>query len=191
MKKALFFALLFSVFFSKAQQQIPNKDIKNTIISFLKWHKSGGDFELGKAYFVPRFDGTDSIKTYFDTDSLELFYNRFRKSKFVSEEYIHLLKGYFKYYGQFIGPKKEPGEIVKIDGLDKDIVLNTYEPEVILDYLDKATITKSLILYNKALLSVNFSKGASLIFILTKHEERWLIDYLGPDNTSIKSFFRQ
>lgn len=183
MKKMLVFILLLSVTISNAQQKVPIDKIKETVISFLKWHKSGGEYKPGQNYFVPRYDGKDSVKTYFDADSLAHYYAAFRNSGFVSEQYINELKSYFNYYGKFIGPKPADGEIVKIDGLDRDIVLSTFEPEAILDNLDKAIITKSLIIYNKALIVVNFAKEVNMIFILTKHEKKWLIDYLGPDNT--------
>ncbi|WP_342332901.1 hypothetical protein [Pedobacter sp. FW305-3-2-15-E-R2A2] len=176
---------------SYAQQKTSIGVIRNTVLSFLKWHKSGAEEKPGESYFVPRYDGKDSVKTYFDTDSLEMYYNNFRKSGFVSEHYINELKDYFNFYGKFIGPKREPGEIIKIDGLDQDIILNTFEPEAVLDHLDKATITKSLVIYNKALVGVNFSKGVNMIFTLTKSDKKWLIDYIGADNTSQKSFFRQ
>ncbi|MFD1256141.1 hypothetical protein ACFQ3S_04990 [Mucilaginibacter terrae] len=192
MKKLLILKLLiFAFVVCNAQKQTTLPIIKRTIIDFLKWHKAGSEFENGRAYFVPRYDEKDTTKTYFDSDSLELYYNRFRKSNFVSETYINQLKEYFSYYGKFIGPKRSPGEIVKIEGLDQDIVLGTFEPEVILDNLSKARITKSLIVHRKALLSVNFAKEVNLVFILTKQDKTWLIDYLGPDNTSINSFFRQ
>lgn len=191
MKKILLATLLLSVTICHAQQKTSIGVIKNTVISFLKWHKSGGEYKQGELYFVPRYDGKDSVKTYFDTDSLEMYYNNFRKSGFVSEQYINELKDYFNFYGKFIGPKREAGEIIKIDGLDQDIILNTFEPEAILDHLNKATITKSLVIYNKALLGINFSKGVDMIFILTKSDKKWLIDYIGADNTSEISFFRQ
>ena len=75
--------------------------------------------------------------------------------------------------------------------MDTDFHLHTFEPEIILDNLNNAVVEKSLIIYNKALISINFSKEANLIFALTKDDKRWKIDYLGPDNTSDESFFRQ
>jgi hypothetical protein len=117
-----------------------------------------------------------------------MYYNNFRKSGFVSEQYINELKDYFNFYGKFIGPKREPGEIIKIDGLDQDIILNTFEPEAILDNLNKSIITKSLIIYNKALLGIRFTKGVDMILILSKPDKKWLIDYIGTDNTCQTSF---
>ena len=165
-----------------------SQNIKNTIIDFLKWHKADGKYISGEVYFVPRYDSLDSKNNYFDKDSLELYFNNFRASKFVSEKFIHNLKDYFDYYGKSIGPKRKPGEIVKIDGLDRDIVLNTFEPEEILDHLDQAKLDKIHIIYNKALVRLVIRKELKMLFILTKVDNKWLIDYLGYDNSYKYSF---
>lgn len=168
-----------------------SQNIKNSIIDFLKWHKANGEYVSGEVYFVPRYDSLDSKITYFDKDSLELYYNNFRASKFVSERFIYNLKDYFDYYGKSIGPKRKPGEIVKIDGLDRDIVLNTFEPEEILDHLDKAKLDKIHIIYYKALVRLVIKKEIKMLFILTKVDNKWLIDYLGYDNGYKYSFGKQ
>ncbi len=191
-KPTLIIFLLLGFQLCNAQDLESKKQIKNTIISFLKWHKSGEEFKLEKPFIVPRYNGKDSVKTYYDTDSLELYFNKFRKTNFVSERYISELKAYFTYYGQFIHPEPlPPGVLVKSHGMDSDFVLDTFEPEVVLDNLDKATITKLHIIYNKALVSMHFSEEVDLIFQLTKDYEskRWLIDFIGPDNTSGKSLY--
>ncbi|MBD1384275.1 hypothetical protein IDJ75_03215 [Mucilaginibacter rigui] len=195
MKKttSIIFSLIFFYSFAFAQKtknQTEEAQIKQTCINFLKWHKAGGEEKLGEKYFVPRYDGKDSVKTYFDRDSLETYFNNFRNSGFTSELYIGQLKEYFKYYEKFIGKEPKKGELIKIDGLDKDIVLNTFEPEEILENLRKFKITKILIIYNKALVGINFKKNVDMIFQLTKGKDKWLIDYVWPDNTSINSFFR-
>lgn len=192
MKRFPFYVLIFAINFCSAQVKLSQESkIKSRVVNFLAWHKKGGENIPGPAYFVPRYDELDSAKTYFDIDSLERYYNIFRKSKFVSEQYINQLKDYFNYYGKFIGPKRKPNEIIKIDGLDQDIILNTFEPELILDNLTRVTITKSLIIYNKALIGMNFTKGVDMIFILTKQNDDWEIDYIGPNNSSTQSLFRQ
>lgn len=194
--KKLIIVLIYLLFINNCFGQITKKNIeedkiKITIIKFLNWHKNAGEYSSGSSYFVPRYNDLDTTITNFDQDSLERYYNGFRKSKFVSERYINQLKDYFNYYGKYIGPKPKPGEIVKIDGLDQDIILNTLEPEIILDNIGKAVVTKSLIIYDKALIGINFKNGVDMIFILTKENKAWVIDYLGADNTNKNSFFRQ
>lgn len=192
MKTLIIFASLFLICSQITLTQTKeNQSIKNTIIDFLKWHKADGEYVSGEVYFVPRYDPIDSKITYFDKDSLELYYNNFRVSKFVSEKFIHNLKDYFNYYGKSIGPKRNPGEIVKIDGLDRDIVLNTFEPEAILDHLDKAKLDKIRIIYNKALVRLVIRKEVKMLFVLTRWKENWQIDYIGYDNTYKYSFGRQ
>ena len=160
-------------------------------MNFLKWHKEGKEHKPNEYYFVPRYDGKGTSKNYFDRDSLNLYFNNFRQSGFISETYINQLKEYFDYYEKFLGNKPEDGEMTKVDGLDQDIVLNTFEPEEILDNLPQSKITKILIIYNKALVGINFKKNVDMIFQLTKIKNKWLIDYIGADNTSNYSLFRQ
>ena len=122
---------------------------------------------------------------------LELFYNNFRETSLFSEQYISQLKSYFDYYGKSIGPKRKPGEIVKIDGLDKDIVLNTFEPEEILNHLNEGKFYLNYIIYNKSLVRFTIRDEIKLIFTLSKIGDKWLIDYIGYDNSEENSFGKQ
>ena len=187
----LLVVLLFMCSKSYAQVQVYDTAIKGSIVNFLKWHKEGKEHKPGEYYFVPRYDGTGDAKRYFDRDSLELYYNNFRHSGLVSELYIVQLKQYFNYYEKFLGDKPESGDMIKIEGLDQDIVLNTFEPEEILKNLGRSKITKILVIYNKALVAMNFKKNVDMIFQLTKTNNKWLIDYIGADNTNKNSIFSQ
>ena len=195
MKKLLVLSsiLLFCQCVPKQSEHVSkdNEPIMNTIIGFLKWHKKGGGYKSGEYYFVIRHDGSGKLKNYFDRDSISLYYNNFRKSGFVSEQYIGELKRYYDYHEQFLPGQLKKGELVKIDGLDKDDVLNTFEPEAILDNLDKAKITQSLVIYNKALIGITFKQDVKMVFQLSKMNNKWVIDYVGADNTDENSFFRQ
>ena len=83
-------------------------------------------------------------------------------------------------------------DLVKIDGLDRDMVLQTFEPDEILDHINESKIQKLTIIYNKALVSLKISKHIALLFVLTKlRNGQWLIDYMGHDCTDLNSFFRQ
>lgn len=189
----LLIVLLFSDCTSKQSEKAPKdkEPIVNTITSFLKWHKKGGQYKTGEYYFIIRHDGTGKLKNYFDKDSISLYYKNFLESGFVSETYIEGLKGYHNYYEQFLPNKLKKGELIKIDGLDQDDVLGTFEPEMILDNLDKLKVTQMLVIYNKALVGINFDKNVDMIFQLTKTKDKWLIDYVGPNNSNEHSFFRQ
>lgn len=193
MKKIIIIIILISSFngFSQTKSIIDKEKIKKIIIDFLKWHKEGGEYVSGEIYFVPRYDSIDNKITYFDNDSLEQYYNNFRKSNYVSESYVNSLKDYFKYYGKFIGPKRNPGEIVKIDGLDRDIILNTFEPEEILEHIDIGRFNKINIIYNKALARFRIKKGLELLIVMTRIKDEWKIDYVGYDNSYKYSFGKQ
>jgi hypothetical protein len=189
MKSIILICFIFCVLDCRAQQTQDTLAMK-TVIEFLKWHKSGATFKDSNHYFIPKYNGKGINKTYFDPKGLNRLYNHFRSSGYVSEVYINQLKDYFLFYGRTIGSKPKSGDIIKIDGLDGDIILGTFEPEVILDNVENSNISKSLIIYNKALLSVSFAPNVELVFTLSKLGNKWLIDYIGPDNTKTDSFFR-
>lgn len=192
MKILTFTLILLSSFFGQCQNKNIEADkIEKTISTFFEWHKMGGEFKGNSNYFVPRYSGVSNEITYFDKDSLELFYNNFRETSLFSEQYISQLKSYFDYYGKSIGPKRKPGEIVKIDGLDKDIVLNTFEPEEILNHLNEGKFDLNYIVYNKSLVRFTIRDEIKLIFTLSKIGDKWLIDYIGYDNSEENSFGKQ
>jgi hypothetical protein len=92
------------------------------------------------------------------------------------------LRGYF-YEIDKILVKSSPisiGSIVKIDGLDSDFILQTFEPEQILDYIDQGRLEEVLILENKAIAKFNiYETYTKMLFTLTREEGNWLIDYIG------------
>lgn len=199
--KSVILTLLLSFFFLASYSQQPKNDetkIKEIIISFLKYYKSSQ--YIDNKTIKPSYSLIKDLpvnkklkKQAIDKAGVEKYLAFHGKSGFLSDEYLSRLRNYFYVINKNLtkNPPISRNEIVKIDGLDVDIQLQTFEPEIILDNLDKATITKSLIVYNKALVSVNFLQEVNLIFVLTKYDDKWLIDYLGHDNTSSESFFRQ
>ncbi|WP_145857134.1 hypothetical protein [Pedobacter suwonensis] len=203
MKKLILLLSLSLTFCSSFGQQNIKEDekISKSVMGFLKWYKSiGATGNQPPKQARPKYSIVKDIpinKNYkrqvIDKAGVEKYLDFYRKSGFLSEEYLNGLRSYFNGINNNLikrAPIKK-NDMIKIDGLDRDIQLQTFEPEIILDNLDKAVVTKSLVVYDKALISVNFYEEVNLIFTLTKHKDVWLIDYLGPDNTSLKSFFRQ
>ncbi len=201
--KKLIIALSFSFsIFLCFGQQSPKEDNDATTVplSFLKWYKIAQSELTDVNSSKPSFSLVKDIpvnKSYkrqiIDKAGVEKYISFYRKSGFLSEEYLDDLKSYFNEINKALS-KRTPikrNEMIKIDGLDLDLQLQTFEPEVIFDNLDKATVTKSTVIDNKALLGINFAEEVNLVFALTKHGDKWLIDYMGHDNSSLKSFFRQ
>jgi hypothetical protein len=193
MKKT--FALLFVFIFclsTSISAQTDKKLIEQSVINFLNWHKKPKIDSVNKSYSIIKNIITDKKwkKQTIDKVGLEKYLSFFKRCNFLSQTYINSMRKCFYDIGREMNknPPIQRGAIVKIDGLDKDIILDTFEPEAILDNLGNAKITKSLIIYNKAMVGINFANGVDMIFILTKQDKNWLIDYIGHDNTSMDSF---
>jgi len=185
--------VLSTCFYSKAQTD--EKAIKQTITNFLYWYKNSKKTKGNNNYAVVKDISINKQlkRQVIDKIRVEKRVDFFRKSNYLSKTYLDNLRRYYYKVGKYLD-KSSPlpkNDIVKIDGLDQDIVLDTYEPEVIFDDIAQATITKSLIVYRKALVSIKFANEVNLEIALTKTGGKWLIDHLGPDNKSLNSFFRQ
>jgi hypothetical protein len=166
--------------------------IKETIIGFLKWYKAEQKDTSNKGYsFIKGGYPDTTTQERIDRDGIEKYLDRFRKSGFVSETYINDLRGYFVDIEKLLEKIPKHNDLVKIPGMDIDFVLQTFEPEAILDHIDSSRIEKLYIIYNKALIKLHVSQHIDMLFILTKRNDKWLIDYAGHDATDEKSFFRQ
>ena len=187
--------ILVSCMANSLRAQTDEKLIEQTVINFLNWHKKPKIDSVNKKYTIIKNIIIDNKwkKQTIDKLGVEKELSFFKRSNFLSETYLNSMRQYYYNIGLEMdkNPPIQRGAIVKIDGLDRDIVLDTFEPEVILDNLSNATITKSLIIYKKAMVGINFANGVDMIFILTKKNEKWLIDFIGPDNTNMDSFFNQ
>lgn len=183
-------------------QQVSKDDesIYATVLGFLKWYKAAQSTDQEPVPSKSTFSIIKDIpvnKSYkrqaIDKTGVEKYLSFYRKSGFLSEDYLNDLRNYFNEINKSL-IKRAPikrNEMIKIDGLGLDIQLQTFEPEIILDNLDKVKLTKSMVIYNKALLGINFASEVNLVFTLSKYRDKWLIDYIGHDNTSAGSFFRQ
>ncbi|WEK17793.1 MAG: hypothetical protein P0Y49_13395 [Candidatus Pedobacter colombiensis] len=89
------------------------------------------------------------------------------------------MRGYFYKIGKGLDkdPEIEEDAIIKTDGLDLDIPLQSYEPELILDHYKKGLFKKIVIVSNKSIVQFYISKyQTKMIFTLTKEKGRWFID---------------
>jgi hypothetical protein len=108
-----------------------------------------------------------------------------RSSNFFSETYLNTLRGYFYEIDKILktSPPVSVGSIVKIDGLGLDFILQTFEPELILDHIDEGKLEEVLIRGNKAIAKFNIPQTSTeMLFTLTKEKGIWLIDYIGYSN---------
>ena len=197
MKKTLIITAVFllpiSFCFGQTKKYSPqNTAIQKTIIGFLNWYKleeentGKVDYSFTKGGYP---DTTTRIRI--DKDGVEKYLDHFKKSNFVSETFTDNLRDYFMNIDKSMETMPKYNDLVKIEGMDIDFVLQTFEPEAILDHIGQSRLDKVYIVYNKALVKYHAYKNIDMIFILTEKNKKWLIDYIGHDATDEKSFFRQ
>lgn len=185
MKRILFIAMFFCVSLNLNAQQTLNDSISQTIVCFLRWHKVNHlqDLDNQKYAIIKNIIISKKLKKQsINKINLEKYLSFFRYSKLLSETYINNLRGYFYDMDKIL--KKSPpvsiGSIVKIDGLDLDFILQSFEPEEILNHIDDSKLGEVLVLENKAIAKFNIpSTHIKMLFTLTKVNEKWLIDYIG------------
>jgi hypothetical protein len=147
-----------------------------------------------KSYSVVKGGYPDTTtKTRIDANGLELYLAEFRKSQFVSESFINNFRAYFLEIDKQLSTLPIGHDLQKLPviGLDSDPVLLTFEPEMILDHIKESKITNTYIIYKKALVRLYISKYIAMVFVLSKINDQWKIDYLGGDATGKDSFFKQ
>ena len=166
--------------------------IKKTIVNFLKWYKKDQKDTSKKTYSTLRGGYPDTTtKPYIDTGGLEMYLNHFRQTGYVTESYLDALRNYFKEIGEGLKAAPKTKDLVKINGMDIDFVLGTFEPEMILDHIKEGRFDKICIIYNKAIVRFRISKVIKVLFTLTRIKNNWMIDYIGYDNTYDYSIGKQ
>ena len=185
MRKIFYIILFVGVFTDISAQQTTQDSIKHSIIGLLKWHKvnylndpSPKRYPIIKDVVISKKLKKQAV----DKMGVEKHLDFFRSSKFLSEIYINNLRGYFYEIDKILikSPSVSIGSVVKIDGLDLDFVLQTFEPEEILNHIDEGKLDEVLVLENKAIVKFNISSTyTKMLFTLTKEKDHWLIDYIG------------
>lgn len=176
MKKIFCIIIFVGISLNVNAQQAKRDSISQSIIGFLKWHKVYhlNDPEPKRYDLIKDLAVSKKLKKQrVDKVGVERYLNFFRSSGFLSDIYINNLRGYF--YGIDKSLLKNPvidiESIVKIDGLDLDFILQTFEPELILDHIDDGKLEELLILENKAIAKFNISQTyTKMLFTLTKEK---------------------
>jgi len=184
MKKAA--AIIFlSIFLSQpgiCQLKNPKDNIKETVVSFLKWYKTEQHDEAHSRHsFIKGGPPDTTTKQAIDWKGVEMYLNHIRETSYFSETYLNNLWLFFKKIDDNLQTRPKMKDLVKIDGLDRDWILSTFEPEAILDHIEAGRFDKICIIYNKAIARFRISKTIQLLFTLTRAGNKWQIDYIGYD----------
>lgn len=169
---------------TKLKAQTDEKSIEQTITDFLYWHKKPKMDSINKHYLIVK-DITVNKKNKrqsIDKKGVETYLYFLKRSGYLSEIYINSLRGYFYKIGEDLdrNPAITKNAIVKIDGLDLDFILQSFEPEEILDFIDHGVFKQIAIVSNKAIVQFYIPDSLTkMLFTLTNINGKWLIDYIG------------
>ena len=166
----------------KAQSK--EKAIARNIVNFLTWHKKSDADTMKENRQIIRYVSVNKnmVRRVMDKKSVEKYLAFYKKSGFLSDMFINNLRGYFYEIGITLAksPLIKKGEIIKIQGLDIDEILQSDEPELLMDNIDKSHFKKIVVLSNKAIVQLYTPNSEiTTVFTLTKVNDVWLIDYIG------------
>jgi hypothetical protein len=178
-------------------QTINHKDInkikiERTIINFLNWYKIDDQDTTKVSYaFIKGGYPDTTTKQRIDMDGVELYFTHLRKAGYFSESYINDLREYFRNIDNGLQAAPKLKDLVAIPGLDGTWILKTFDSDMILDHIKKGRFDKIAVIYNKAIVRFRISKIVIMLFTMTRENNKWLIDYIGYDNTYSYSLGRE
>lgn len=100
----------------------------------------------------------------------------------VTPAYLNTHREYFKAIDKNLERFERTSELTKINGMDGDLVLQTFEPEEVLDRLNEGKLHQIATIYRKAIISYQLHPQICLLFTLS-FDKKWNIDSVGYDNT--------
>lgn len=187
MEKILVFLIVFfivsSTFAQKIQDNKVNSEIKNTVVSFLKWYKAN-ELKLQTSSIIRGYN-QDTIKKdsllRIDMNSVDEYLSNFKKSNYVSDNFLGSLRAIYKSVADTLLKYPTYDYSGPVPGLECDLLFG-FEPEEILDHVDKGKITKFYQINNIVLLKFEVSRFNQLIFTLRRNNTgKWMIESLGYD----------
>ncbi|MCC8411234.1 hypothetical protein LJ707_20000 [Mucilaginibacter sp. UR6-1] len=189
MKKLAFIIfILFNLNYCSAQKpgtnsQVNQQQILSAVHGFLKWYKVKGH-DTTVHYRLIKGGAPDSTtRPSINWDGVETYLAHLNSSGYVSPAYLNTHREHFKEVDKELEGFKLTSELIKINGLDFDLVLKNMEPEDVLDNLNKMKLHKLYVIDDKAMAAYTFTRYVCMIFTLTKENDKWLIDYIGWDRS--------
>lgn len=180
----LIFATLADFCYGQASYKRDEAAIKRSVVGFLNWYKINGD-RLQRTPIITGFN-EDSLKkdstVKINMKAVEEYLNNIKTSEYVSNIFLNTLRTTYKNVLDTLDKHPLKDYFGPISGLEADLILG-FEPEEVLDYINKGIFTKVYIIDNKALIRFKVSKFCACIFTLTKDHGKWLIDTLNYDSS--------
>lgn len=175
--------------FSYGQQTeaLINGQLKQTVIGFLTWYKDKGN-HLMTAPIVIGFN-QDSIKrdsvVSINMPAVDQYLSNLKKSGYLSDVFLNDLRRTYTSVSDTLNKYPLLDYFGPIPGLESDLIFG-FEPEAILDHIETGRFIKIYSIYNKALVKFDISEFNQYLFIMTKVNSKWLIDYFGEDLTNLE-----
>lgn len=150
----------------------------NTIVflkTFFKWYKT--KFEYLDHQIFPVDMDFKSHKPYrINFKETEKYLSVLKSSGFFSDDYIMNTRAYFKAVDEKL--KKTKQNDGPVDGLDYDVIVNSQEPESILENLEglKLTVVKSTANYVAVKMTTKFHQNTHSLYTLKRTGTKYLID---------------
>lgn len=151
-----------------------DKQPAKTIIDFLKWYRINQDIQGG---LVNNADGKTLDSTKFfsvNFEGTEKYLSQLKSTGFISEKYLDKWREYFKKCEDDF--KKNRYNEPPIEGFDYDFIMLSQEFDEDLKNVEKSKIVSQSILNDNAIIKIYFPNGNKLIYKLTKHADKWIID---------------
>lgn len=169
--------------------QVNNQQILATVQGFLKWYKVN-KHDIDATRLLKGGPPDSTTRPSIDWYGVEKFLAKLDRSGYVTPEYLNTHRDYFKAIDKNLEGFKLTSELTLINGINGDLILQTFEPEEILDNLSKGKIHQIVSIYRKAIISYQLNPYICLLFSLT-FIDKWKIDSIGYDNTHENSFGAQ
>ena len=167
--------------------QTDEQSIQRIIVDFLNWHNTQEHDMVNNNFKVVRYapytKKLERIKLV--SSGVEKRLAFYRQSNFLSNSFINNLRGNFLDIGELLhkSPPVPKGERIRIPGLDLDMILQGYEPELVLDFIDKGQFKKISVLSNKSIAQFYIpDTQIVVVFTLSKFHDNWLIDSIDYDH---------
>lgn len=197
MSKLLFTALLvaLSYFAGLSQTKSPGanaRDMKQVSLSFLKWYKQTNG-HLSPSPILKGFNADtlekDSL-VRIDLPSLESYLNSFRQSGYVSDAFVDHLKRVYSNVSDSLKAHPLKDYFGPVPGLEADVLFG-FGAEEVFTGINSAQVKKVNQINGKGLLKLKISSYVALVFTLSKHRKKWLIDSVKLDASSQRSIANQ
>ncbi|WP_316735847.1 hypothetical protein [Pedobacter aquatilis] len=167
---------------TQPKQGDPSDSIKVTVLKFFEFDEDKPAPQERRFNLVKETIIGNLKKRSIDKLGVEVFLNRFKKSGLFSELFINNLRQHFYDVGKTLDgePKLPKNTIIKIDGLESSIILQTLEPELIYDHYKDGVFEKYAVISNKAIIQYRIKAyDNKMIFTLSRNDGKWLIDTIG------------